>query len=486
MASAPQRQSENLEDRRVCAECIAEPFLRAEIQRTGADAECHYCNTGGKTWALSELANRVEVAFDQHYDRTADQPDGFESAMMSDRESTYEWERKGEQTVFAIMNAIQSDEASAEDLQEILDDRHFDFDAATMGDESEFAKDAHYVEKCPDDAEFQIEWNLFEHDLKTAARFFSGTALATLHRVFERLDEHRTDAGIPVVVVAGPGAQISSFFRARVFQSDDQLEAAVTRPDLEVGPPPAKHAVAGRMNAPAISVFYGALDIDTALSEVRPPVGSDVVTARFELLRSVRLLDVDALQEVFVAGSIFDPGYLGKLQHAKFLSSLSARMSRVVLPLDEREGYLVTQVIADYLANVVKLDGILYRSVQVNQPAANVVLFHPAAGIEPIAPPDTDFSAALYLNGEDGPEPMFTVWEEVPAETAPKAAGSPLDFLSTPQSADYLTKARSATLKVVPDSVVVHNVTRATYATVEQPVTRVRRSKTARPTKPVF
>lgn len=486
MASAPQSQSDDPENRRVCAECVAEPFLRAEMERTGAEAECDYCNTHGKTWELGELANRVEVAFDQHYDRTADQPDGFESAMMSDRESTYQWERKGEQTVYAVMNAIQSDEKLAEDLQEVLGDRHFDFEAAKMGDESEFAEDAHYVEKGPDDEEFQIEWNLFEHDLKTSARFFSGAALATLHRVFERLDEHRTDAGTPVVVVAGPGAQISSFFRARVFQSEEQLEAAVTRPDLEVGPPPPKHAVAGRMNAPGISVFYGALDITTALSEVRPPVGSDVVVARFELLRSVRLLDVDALQKVFVAGSIFDPEYLRKLQHAKFLSSLSARMSRVVLPVDEREGYLVTQVIADYLANVVKLDGILFRSVQVNQPAANVVLFHPAAGVEPIAPSDTDFSAALYLNGEDGPEPMFTVWEEVPTDTVTKAVESPLDLLSASLPVDHLTKPRPATLKVVSDSVVVHHVTAATYATMEQPVTRVRRPKTAKPTKSDF
>ncbi len=49
------------------------------------------------------------------------------------------------------------------------------------------------------------------------------------------------------------------------------------------------------MNAPGISVFYGALDEATCIAEARAPVGSHVVVAKFHLLRPVRLLDFDAL-----------------------------------------------------------------------------------------------------------------------------------------------------------------------------------------------
>lgn len=60
--------------------------------------------------------------------------------------------------------------------------------------------------------------------------------------------------------------------RARVFQSEDKLEMAMCRPDLQLGSPPALVAAAGRMNARGISVFYGANDPKAAIAEVRPPV----------------------------------------------------------------------------------------------------------------------------------------------------------------------------------------------------------------------
>ena len=46
----------------------------------------------------------------------------------------------------------------------------------------------------------------------------------------------------------------------------------------------------GRMNAAGISVFYGATDDETAIAGVRPPVGSWVATATFEVIRPLRLL----------------------------------------------------------------------------------------------------------------------------------------------------------------------------------------------------
>jgi hypothetical protein len=70
------------------------------------------------------------------------------------------------------------------------------------------------------------------------------------------------------------------------------------RPDVEIGPPPPLVAATGRMNAHGISVFYGATDPLVALAVVRPPVGSKVVIAHFEFLRTVRLLDVEALRAV--------------------------------------------------------------------------------------------------------------------------------------------------------------------------------------------
>lgn len=479
-------ETEGIDDSRVCADCVGEQFLKAEIVRTGEDATCHYCACGGKTMLLEELADRVQKAFQQHYERTADQPDGFESAMLSDRESTYEWERRGEQTVYAIASAADIDETIAEDIRVILSERHYDHDNAMIGEENEFAKDAHYAATKTDDHEFQSEWNVFENDIKTAARFFSNSARATLERVFKDVRTHRTQCGKSVITQAGPQATIKQLFRARVFQSDEKLREALMRPDLEIGPPPPDAALPGRMNPAGIAVFYGALDVVSALSEVRPPVGSNVVTARFDLLQPVQLLDVDGLRDVFVEGSIFDPGYLPRLQHGKFLGHLSANMSRLVLPAEERSGYLVTQVIADYLANVEKLDGILYRSAQSNTSAANAVLFHHAAAVEPLPLPDgTELDASLSWSTEDGDEIDYTVWEEVPDPPIVTPAHNRFSYLASGGFAEKVTSLpRIPTLKLDLATVTVHHVEGVTYATQTHVVNRHRTKKLKLPPKP--
>jgi len=61
------------------------------------------------------------------------------------------------------------------------------------------------------------------------------------------------------------------------------------RPDRDMGAPPSSLPAAGRMNAKGISTFYGATDPQIALAEVRPPVGSQVAIAYFEIIRPLRL-----------------------------------------------------------------------------------------------------------------------------------------------------------------------------------------------------
>jgi hypothetical protein len=74
--------------------------------------------------------------------------------------------------------------------------------------------------------------------LKTEARYFNRTGEDTLRSIFDGLAEHKSEDGRPIIVDAGPGLSLTAFYRARVFQSFAKLEAALKRPDIEVGPPP--------------------------------------------------------------------------------------------------------------------------------------------------------------------------------------------------------------------------------------------------------
>ena len=319
-----------IEQRRLCADCISESFLKAEVAKNGKDGTCHYCGEDGKTTSIGQIADEIETAFEHHYQRTTTEPSSMEYTMM--KEGYYDWEREGEPVVYAIGEAAEIDEQPAEDIRHVLEDRNWHMEMAQMGEEGPFDEEAHYTAKEVDDIEYRENWLYFENSLKTEARFLNGTAKAMLDNVFEELADHSDPDGNPIIVDAGPETEITSLYRARVFQSGAGLDEALKRPDLHIGPPPTALARAGRMNAHGISVFYGATDTKVAIGEVRPPVGSRVMVGQFKLLRKVRLLDVSALQSVYVEGSIFDPAYIGRLERAKFLERLSDRITRPVMP----------------------------------------------------------------------------------------------------------------------------------------------------------
>jgi hypothetical protein len=86
------------------------------------------------------------------------------------------------------------------------------------------------------------------------------------------------------------------------------------------------------MNARGISVFYGSSNIETAMGEVRPPVGSHVLCGRFDVIRPLRLLNLKALDTVTVSGSVFDPEYAASTGMAQFLKTLGDLMVRPVMP----------------------------------------------------------------------------------------------------------------------------------------------------------
>ncbi len=485
-----EKDVEELSAKTICSSCVGEEYLSDEIAARGNRNKCSYCGERGRTYSVGEIAERVETAFEQHYVRTSDQPDGYQSMLLAERESDYAWFRDGEPVVYAIMGSADIPEAAAEDVQKILDDAHGDFESARMGEETEFSRESYYEEKGIGAGHWHEEWDSFERSLKTEARFFSRRA-DHLSAIFAGIDEMRTRDNRPLVIDAGPETDFSAVYRARVFQSDAKLKAALCRPDIQLGSPPTTLALAGRMNAQGISVFYGANDAPVAIAEVRAPVGSQVAVARFEIIRPLRLLDLTALGEVSVDGSVFDEKLAGRMARASFLRSLSGRITRPVMPEDEPFEYLVTQAIADFLATEasVPIDGIIYPSVQTAGHVRNVVLFHKAARVEALDIPEgTEIDANTGHFGEDGWEYDYAVSETVPPvpdeseEEDGKATSWPPNLADLVMMADRTwedldTDWREPSLRVVPDSVRVHRVLRVVFKTEEFAVRRHRRER---------
>jgi len=462
---------EELKEKRICVDCVKEPYLRDLAVTENVKADCDYCDEHGFTVAIGDMAELVDAAFDEHYIRTAAEPSGLEYTMMNDPDSSYSWDREGEQVLYAIAGAAEIPEDAAQDIQTILEDQYGDYEAAKMGEETEYSEDSYYERKAVNSGNWQDEWRSFENSMRKENRFFSPIAADYLGSLFGGVEKLRQRDGSSVLVDAGPDTELPVLFRARVFQSEGKLIEALQNLDRELGPPPAPAALAGRMNARGISVFYGATDAAVALAEIRPPVGSRVLTGRFEILRPLKLLDLSALSHVRVEGSIFDPAYGTALEKAAFLDSFSERITRPVMPDDEALDYVITQAIADFLATDKDnpLDGLIYRSAQAPDGGVNVVLFHKAARVEPLdRPKDTEVESSGGMYDEDGWQIDYKVIERVP-KPAPAKKPRPHEglrgFIASWPSNTSDWDDRDATLRIDQDSVKVEYVKAVTFAT---------------------
>jgi hypothetical protein len=465
--------AETLRRKNVCCDCVSEIFLSGEIRREGKTRTCSYCGRRGPSIYLDQMSARVQEAFEEYYIPTPD-------PIYADR-FRQEWGNEpGLPTDEAIQLAAGVSGQVASDIQEILSEQYSDLESWTCDDENPFSSDNRYILKIADDTIWHEDWRDFTQALATETRFFSPSAVKHLDSLFEGIEVEQTSNGTPVVVTAGPDTDIPDVFRARFFESTEELKKALQHPDLHLGPPPSKRARAGRMNADGVSVFYGANNSTTALAEVRPPVGSRVAIARFEIILPLRLLDLSALSSIDCRGSVFKRGNSRRLERAAFLRYLARLLAEPVLPDRERFEYLPTQAIADYLATRIAapLDGIIFPSVQAGAGALNLVFFHKASRVHEIKlPQGTDIRVSggyrhAELGGGD-----YSVYEVVPGKEAGKAppvnAELPLWAHSVQEDHDY----RRPTLQIDLEGICVQYVKSVNFETDKHIVRRSRRGR---------
>jgi hypothetical protein len=381
----------------LCMACLTDDFLRRTVLKI--KKTCSYCGVNGPAIELEIAANGCVEALSTHF------------------ETTHDAERV---VVFERPPAGKDLHETLRGLNVVIDDALDDLREATL------AAWRRWRQRYPEDMDdsdnpwFQLrsdlhhrvgyEWSEMERSLHHEARFLNRHALRLLEQVFHNLHDARTDDGSPVVIQAGPGLPIQRLIRARVFQTESGLGEALQHPAKFLGSPPPGVGQAGRMNAKGQPAFYGATVEAVALAEVRPPVGSFAVTATFDLIRTVKLLDLGALAQVQLDSrqSLLDHDSYLLAQTRDFLKTLSKRMVQPVMPELQERDYLITQVVADFLAGYEggPIDGILYPSVQVGAPeegtGLNVVLFPRAAKVE-MADRPYKASVQLWEYQDDGP-----------------------------------------------------------------------------------
>jgi hypothetical protein len=146
------------------------------------------------------------------------------------------------------------------------------------------------------------------------------------------------------------------------------------------------------------------------------------------------------------------------------------------MPNEEAFEYLATQAVADYLATEVKLDGIIFPSVQVGHVSPNVVLFHHSSRVKEVeVPKGTTFYVRLEQQDSDGISPDYSVWEQVPNSPQPTESTeqSPLT-LSTIPMLEELVDDRPFSLEIDLGSVAIHHIKAVSFEAKSYPVIRDR------------
>lgn len=400
-------RTEEVEVVYVCHFCIGDRFLAEIVRKEGSCATCSNCGRVSEVLSLDDLAERIHEVLHAHFEVISSQSQDYEYASL--REEL--WVRSGYPVEDVIAEIAGVSAKIATDVRELLSDRYgVSYGDLKDGEAEPYASDACYEERDVYDWNFRETWETFQDAVRYRTRFFSAYAEEALTHIFGDLNAHNAFGNRSVIREIKPDADDSQIWRGRVAQSQKELREILKSPVRKISPPPPRRAEGGRMNASGIPVFYGAFEKDTCVAEIRAPVGSHVVMAKFELLRPVRLLDVNALMEIYVDVSHFDPDYEIRYGRAAFLRSLVSEICRPVMPQDKVLEYLPTQAVAEYLANKVhpRLDGIIFPSSQ-TKGGHNVVLFNHACGVVPDDLPEgTDvkvcISGTRHQNDDEGDE----------------------------------------------------------------------------------
>jgi RES domain len=364
------------QDDAVCVNCIEDQYLRERLRAKSHDLACVKCGEESIAISISDLAKFIDPFIREHYE-----PGHYERQATDDDSDP--------------------EEQQGDDLYNVVEEvigNHYEFiDAlvdALIKNDTVYSK--HCEESFYDDSslyegrELEVDhlhkkWKAISNEIGSQRRFFNKTSHEFFDWLFVGIEDLwflEKNSTLPSeqpktrVIQEWPAGTI--LYRARRADTKDDYTKLLVNPSEELAPPPPKYARAGRMNAEGITIFYGGLDAETCLAEMRSSIGGYNVIGRFETIKPLRVLDLSRLDKANSDGkelSYFQCDFDEQAARHKFRRRLHKLISEPVITGHEDE-YLITQVLAEYLAYVhsANFDGLLFASTQYKD-GTNVVLF---------------------------------------------------------------------------------------------------------------
>lgn len=359
----------------VCPACFNNSALErriAEIRPTFPDGVACERHPSRKGIPLAAVANIIDPGLRANY--------GIGEWMFDDQEGNDLY------TVIADTTGAEDDDVIQGIIEWLIDnDSYWPPD----GEEAFYAEDQSYVLIQPNGWHHSMLWRQFREEILHRQRFFSEQAKKFLAEIFGGIQNQSDISGKPAFYRLEPNMG-TELFRARMLPTGADYADISEAPAGQMGPPPPRLRRAGRMNAAGIRAFYGALERDTAVAELRPAVGSDVCIARFRLLRPLFVLDLTRFGRPGKQIDIFAKNQVVRAAQWAFMRSFATEISKPILPTDEHLEYVPPQVVAEYLTrqpirwrgSEVIPDAIAFGSAQ-RPGGRNIAILGDSASVKP-------------------------------------------------------------------------------------------------------
>ncbi|PTU32411.1 RES family NAD+ phosphorylase [Stenotrophobium rhamnosiphilum] len=354
-------------DSALCSQCSTDKFLASIIDAQGELIECSICSKDvNKAMSVEDLGKLIEPILREHFEPG----DIVHRIGEGDDDRVYD-DQQGDDMAFIVQSVIGDNYPFEDELVDAVCAAE-DCDPRS-GDECFWDSTTNYVETRTAIAPLEKHWHPTLAELKTTRRFYSPLAKKLFDALFadvetlycyERSSSSLKAAKVPVVRIIPKGRRL---YRARICLSTEMLQQIADDPLTHVGPPPAAATRAGRMNAEGITVLYTSLNRATAVAELRPAIGNDVVSIRLKTTRQLRLLDFGRFEKARPRKqlSYFQPDFNAQIEMSALSKRLHKLISMPIVPGKESD-YLITQNMAEYLAHVhpLRFDGVIFQSAQ--------------------------------------------------------------------------------------------------------------------------
>lgn len=359
----------SVEDR-ICICCVASSEAQLYILNNGDLHDCSvHGHTGDKTISLRHLAEFFGDRFPSFYG-----PGSYKREFDGPNDDNGHDVQQGQSAREVLEDDLACDDPEiAETITRYLHER----------DRPSRPGDPDDVLLWHDDQVFEADasagshahsWQWFVERISHERRFFDPEAMGVLDELFG--DDVRASWSTTEDPVRKIEPGKVKIFRARLARDRSEAKRFLGDPVLHLRPPPAPIASAGRLNPHGIRRFYGGLAKETCVAELRPAVGDLVVIGEFELLEPILVYDFSVFERDFFVPNMFDESVSrNDFVLRNFLYELHDDLTRPIASNDEPLDYIPTQMIAEYLEQEIRLDGIVTKSAQTNDESLNITLF---------------------------------------------------------------------------------------------------------------